>query len=145
MHRASSSTARDASLSEARVATRLPAQDLDRARQFYAEKLGLQPSEVRPGGLLYLCGGAEFALFQSTGSSPGTFTQMGFQVDDLDAAVAELKSRGLEFEQFDIPGLKTVDGIVEVPGNYPSKGTGERAIWFRDSEGNLIGIGQAVR
>lgn len=144
MHRASSS-AMGASLSEAHVATRLPAQDLDRARRFYADKLGLQPSEVRPGGLLYRCSGGEFALFESTGSSPGTFTQLAFQVDDLDATVAELKSRGLEFEQFDMPELRTVNGIVEVPGNYPSKGTGERAVWFRDSEGNLIGMGQAVR
>jgi catechol 2,3-dioxygenase-like lactoylglutathione lyase family enzyme len=143
--RGSSFTRIEASLNEARVATRLPAQDLDRARRFYAEKLGLEPSEIRPGGLLYRCGGSEFALFQSAGSSPGTFTQMGFQVDDLNATVAELTARGLAFEEFDLPGLKTVDGITEVPGNYPSKGTGERAIWFRDSEGNLIGVGQVVR
>jgi len=46
----------------------------------------------------------------------------------------------------DVPGLRTVDGIAEVEGNYPSKGaTGERAAWFRDSEGNLIGIGQPVK
>jgi catechol 2,3-dioxygenase-like lactoylglutathione lyase family enzyme len=132
-------------LSEGRVATRLPAQDLDRARRFYAEKLGLEPSEERPGGILYRCGGTEFALYQSAGSSPGTFTQMGWQVDDIEATVAELKGRGLEFEEVDVPGLKTVDGIADVAGNYPSKGTGERAAWFRDSEGNLIGVGQAVR
>jgi catechol 2,3-dioxygenase-like lactoylglutathione lyase family enzyme len=132
-------------LGDARVATRLPAQDLDRARQFYAEKLGLEPSEERPGGLLYRCGGGEFALFQSTGSSPGTFTQMAWQVDDLKATVSDLRARGLEFEEFELPGLKTVYGIVDIPGNYPSKGTGERAVWFRDSEGNLLGIGQAVR
>jgi hypothetical protein len=70
---------------------------------------------------------------------------MAVEVDDLDATVADLRARGLEFDQFDLPGLKTVDGIVEIPGNYPSKGTGERAIWFHDSEGNLLGIGQPVR
>ena len=64
---------------------------------------------------------------------------------DLDATVAELKARGVEFEEVDVPGLKTVDGIAQVAGNYPSKGTGEQAAWFRDSEGNLIGVGQAVR
>ena len=141
----SSENAQDGVLSAARVATRLPARDLNRARRFYAEQLGLGPSEERPGGLLYRCGGAEFALFLSTGSSPGTFTQMAWNVDDLDATVAELKARGVEFEEVDVPGLKTVDGIAQVAGNYPSKGTGEQAAWFRDSEGNLIGVGQAVR
>jgi catechol 2,3-dioxygenase-like lactoylglutathione lyase family enzyme len=132
-------------LSEAHVATRLPARDLERARRFYSEKLGLEPSEERPGGLLYRCADSEFALFQSGGSSPGTFTQMALYVDDIEATVAELKARGLEFEEVDVPGLKTVNGIAEVAGNYPSKGTGERAAWFRDSEGNLIGVGQTVR
>jgi catechol 2,3-dioxygenase-like lactoylglutathione lyase family enzyme len=133
-------------LENGRVATRLPAQDLDRAREFYAEKLGLEPADERPGGLLYRPAGGEFALFQSAGTSPGTFTQMAWEVDNIQATVAELKQRGVEFEQVDLPGLKTVDGIAEVAGNYPSKdSTGERAAWFRDSEGNLIGVGQAVR
>jgi hypothetical protein len=60
--------------------------------------------------------------------------------------VSELRSRGVEFLEYDVPGLETVGGIAEVEGNYPSKGaTGERAAWFRDSEGNLIGIGQPIR
>jgi catechol 2,3-dioxygenase-like lactoylglutathione lyase family enzyme len=125
------------------VATRLPAQDLARARAFYAEKLGMEPSEERPGGLLYRCaGGTKFVLFASTGQSAGEFTQMAWTVDDVDAVVAELRSRGVEFEEYDLPGLRTVNGIVEVAGNYPSVGTGERGAWFRDSEGNLLGIGQ---
>jgi catechol 2,3-dioxygenase-like lactoylglutathione lyase family enzyme len=133
-------------LSEGRIAARLPAQDLDRARSFYAEKLGLEPSEERPGGLRYLCAGGEFALYQSGGSSPGTFTQMGWEVDDIEATVAELKARGVVLEEVDLPGLKTVDGIADIAGNYPSKGgKGERAAWFRDSEGNMLGIGQPVR
>jgi catechol 2,3-dioxygenase-like lactoylglutathione lyase family enzyme len=125
------------SLQDAQMATRLPARDLERARRFYAEKLGLEPVEERPGGLLYRCGGCEFALFESAGASPGTFTQMGFSVEDLDATMADLKARGLVFaEEF---------GIVDVEGNYPSKGgRGERAVWFRDSEGNLLGIGQPL-
>ena len=133
-------------LESARVATRLPAQDLERARRFYAEKLGLEPADERPGGVLYRCAGGEFALFDSTGTSPGTFTQVAFEVDDIEASVAALKERGVLFEEVDVPGLRTVDGIAEVAGNYPSKAaTGERAAWFRDSEGNLLGIGQAVR
>ncbi|MGW5615439.1 VOC family protein [Streptomyces sp. NPDC003877] len=127
------------------MATRLPAQDLDRARRFYAEKLGLRPVDERPGGLLYRCGGGEFVLFRSAGASPGTFTQMALEVDDIDTAVAELKRRGVVFEEVDLPGLRTRDGIAEVEGNYPSKGArGERGGWFRDSEGNLLGIGEPV-
>src|SRR5919204_3522040 len=131
-------------LQRAQVATRLPAQDLDRARAFYSEKLGLEPVDERPGGLLYRCaGGGDFALFASAGASPGTFTQMGWEVDDIEATVAELKERGVVFEEVDLPGLRTVNGIADIEGNYPSKGaTGERGAWFRDSEGNMVGIGQ---
>jgi catechol 2,3-dioxygenase-like lactoylglutathione lyase family enzyme len=132
-------------LDNARVAVRLPAQDLERARRFYAEKLGLEPVDERPGGLLYRCGGADFALFRSAGASPGTFTQMALEVDDLRAAMDELERRGVVFEEVDLPGLKTVDGIAEIQGNYPSKGaTGELGAWFRDSQGNMLGLGQPV-
>ncbi|EFL32060.1 glyoxalase/bleomycin resistance protein/dioxygenase [Streptomyces viridochromogenes DSM 40736] len=132
-------------LAGARVATRLPAQDLDRARRFYSEKLGLDPVDERPGGLLYRCGGADFVLFRSTGASPGTFTQMALEVDDIEAAVAELKRRGVVFEEVDLPGFRTEGGIAEIEGNYPSKGArGERGAWFHDSEGNLLGIGEPV-
>jgi catechol 2,3-dioxygenase-like lactoylglutathione lyase family enzyme len=133
-------------LNSGSVATRLPAQDLDRARRFYANILGLQPVDERPGGLLYRCGSGEFAVFESAGTSPGTFTQMAWEVDDIAATVAELTQRGVVFEDVDLPGLRTVGGIAEIAGNYSSKGArGERAAWFRDSEGNLLGIGQPVR
>ncbi|MER6976182.1 VOC family protein [Streptomyces carpinensis] len=135
-----------APLSRARVATRLPARDLGRARRFYAEKLGLEPVDERPGGLLYRCSGVDFVVFRSVGSSPGTFTQMAFEVDDIEAVVAELRHRGVVFEEVDAPGLRTRDGIAEIEGNYPSKGArGERGAWFRDSEGNLLGVGEPVR
>jgi catechol 2,3-dioxygenase-like lactoylglutathione lyase family enzyme len=131
-------------LKEARIAARIPAQDLDRARTFYAEKLGHEPIEERPGGLLYRGASGEFALFQSAGASPGTFTQLAFEVDDIEATVAELGERGVVFEEVDVPGLRTVEGIAEVAGNYPSKGSGERAAWFRDSEGNLLGLSELI-
>jgi catechol 2,3-dioxygenase-like lactoylglutathione lyase family enzyme len=133
-------------LDQSEVATRLPAQDLDRARAFYAEKLGLRPVEERPGGLRYRCGNSYFALFESAGAVSGTHTQMGWEVADIEAVVAELRARGVVFEEYDLPGLTTVNGIADVAGNYPSKGgRGEKAAWFKDSEGNLIGIGQPVR
>jgi catechol 2,3-dioxygenase-like lactoylglutathione lyase family enzyme len=130
-------------LENGRIAARLPAQDLERARRFYSEKLGLEPTEERPGGLRYeMAGGSEFALFASAGAPSGEHTQMGWRVDDIDAVVADLKRRGLELLEYDLPGLTTVDGIADIEGNYPSKGSGERAVWFRDSEGNLLGIGE---
>ena len=133
-------------LSSGRTATRLPAQDLERARRFYSEKLGLEPVEERPGGLLYRCGESEFALFASAGASSGDHTQMGWEVDDIEATVRELRARGVVFEEYDFPGIRTVDGIADIEGNYPSKGgKGERAVWFRDSEGNLLGIGEPVK
>jgi len=125
------------------VAARLPAQDLDRARRFYADKLGLHPIEERPGGLRYQCGSVVFSLFASAGRASGEHTQMAWEVDDIEATVEELRGRGVVFEDVDLPGLRTVNGIADVAGNYPSTGaTGERAAWFRDSEGNILGIGQ---
>lgn len=132
-------------LARSAVATRLPAQDLERARTFYAEKLGLGPADERPGGLLYRCAKGEFALFASAGAASGSHTQMVWQVEDIDAAVAELRSRGVTFEEYSLPGLTTVNGIAQVAGNYPSRGgVGERAAWFRDSEGNLLALGQPI-
>jgi catechol 2,3-dioxygenase-like lactoylglutathione lyase family enzyme len=128
------------------VAARLPAQNLERAKAFYAEKLGLIPVEERPGGLRYRCGNSWFSLFESSGRPSGNHTQMGWEVEDIDATVAHLRARGVVFEEYDVPGLKTINNIALVGGNYPSRGAlGERAAWFRDSEGNLLGIGQPVR
>ena len=73
-----------------------------------------------------------------------TYTKMGFTVDDIVGTVTELLRRGVIFEEVDLPGPKTVDSIAEVAGNYPSKGSGERAAWFRDSEGNMLGIGEPI-
>jgi catechol 2,3-dioxygenase-like lactoylglutathione lyase family enzyme len=132
-------------LAQSDVATRLPAQDLDRARRWYSERLGLDPVEERPGGLRYRCGTTYFVVFQSTGKASGESTQMAWEVDDIEAVVADLKSRGVEFEEVDAPGMQTVNGIADIEGNYPSKGRGERGAWFRDGEGNLLGIGQVIR
>jgi hypothetical protein len=67
-----------------------------------------------------------------------------FNVDDLEAEVADLQARGVNFEDYDSPDLRTVEGIATIEGNYPSKGTAERGAWFRDSEGNMISMGQAL-
>ena len=132
-------------LGPARAVTKLPAQDLDRARRFYRDRLGLEPVEEREGGLRYICGTTEFHIFASSGAASGRSTQMGFEVEDLDQAIADLRARGLEFETFDMGNLEVTDQIVVVPDNYPSKGTGERGAFFYDSEGNLLALGQATR
>jgi predicted enzyme related to lactoylglutathione lyase len=80
------------------------------------------------------------------GVPSGNHTQLAWEVDDVDATATQLRARGVVFEEYDLPGLKTVNGIAEVAGHYPSRGgVGEKAAWFRDSEGNLLGIGQAMR
>jgi catechol 2,3-dioxygenase-like lactoylglutathione lyase family enzyme len=127
-------------LTNARIETRIPTHDLARARRWYAEKLGLEPVEERPGGLRYVTPTGVFCLFVSAGRADGSFTQAGFYVDDIEATVTALRARGVVFEEY----AGAVEGIMDIEGNYPSKGRGERAAWFRDSEGNLLGIAQVV-
>ncbi len=120
-----------------KVYATIPAQDLDRARAWYEEKLGLKPASEDPEGLRYeLAGGSGFLLFQSTGQASGTHTQLGFDVDDVEEVVGQLRSNGVVFEEYDLPGLKTVDGIADIEG--------ERGAWFKDSEGNLLAVGERV-
>jgi catechol 2,3-dioxygenase-like lactoylglutathione lyase family enzyme len=138
-------TAQPGPLAGGRVIAKLPAQDLDRARAFYRDRLGLEPVEERAGGLRYCCAEGEFHVFRSSGAPSGTSTQLGFEVEDLDRTVAELRGRGVVFDDVESrPGFRMADGIVEVDDNYPSKGTGERGAFFRDSEGNVLGLGQAT-
>jgi catechol 2,3-dioxygenase-like lactoylglutathione lyase family enzyme len=127
-------------LSNVRIEARIPTQDLARARRWYAEKLGLEAVEERRAGLRYEGASGVFCLYASTGVSDGSFTQVAFYVDDLEATVAVLRERGVVFEEYE--GMR--GGIMEIDGNYPSKGSGERAAWFRDSEGNLIGLAEVV-
>jgi catechol 2,3-dioxygenase-like lactoylglutathione lyase family enzyme len=119
------------------VQAMIPAQDLERAKSFYADRLGLKPIEERPDGLRYRCGSGGFMLFQSTGAASGDHTQLGWDVDDLEATVEELRGRGVVFEEYDLPGFKTVNGIAEIAG--------EKGAWFKDSEGNLLAVGQMTR
>jgi catechol 2,3-dioxygenase-like lactoylglutathione lyase family enzyme len=133
-----------APLNNAHTVSKLPAQDLERARAFYRDKLGLEPVEERAGGLRYLCGATEFHLFESAGRPSGASTQMGFEVEDLEVTLAGLRDRGVIFERFDMPGFESRGDAIVAPDNYPSKGTGELGAFFYDSEGNLIGIAQPI-
>ena len=114
----------------------LPARDLDRARAFYAERLGLTPTHEDETGIHYVVGGTRFRLFRSGGSASGSHTQLALVVGDVTAQVQALRERGVSFEEYDYPNLKTVDGIADL--GYA------RAAWLKDSEGNLLGIAQTT-
>ena len=115
----------------------LPAADLERAKRFYAEKLGLTPESELPGGLLYRCGkDSRFSVFPSEGEATGTHTQAIWLVEDVESEVAALKDRGIVFEEYDLPSLSTVNSIATIG---PNKGA-----WFKDSEGNLLSLVQFV-
>lgn len=124
-------------LSKYRVACALPAKDLERAKDFYKTKLGMSPDRETEADAWYECAeGTGFLVFISTGQSRGEFTQLGFEVDDVETVVQELKERGVEFEQYDFPGFKTdANGIVTTED-------GQRGAWFKDTEGNLLSLGQ---
>lgn len=125
-------------LKTARVVTALPTQDLERAKAFYSHKLGLEPSDGDANNAFYrFADGTEFNLFKTAGSPSGTHTQMAFVVQDLATEVNSLKSKGVRFEEYDFPGLKTVDGIADAGG--------AKVAWFKDSEGNLLNIVQTAR
>lgn len=112
----------------------IPASDLVRARRFYEETLGFLADRVTPAGAVYHSGGTWFLLFPSSSAGTNQATACGFQVKDLPATVAELKGRGVRFEDYDMPGFKTVGGIARTP-------VGSSA-WFKDTEGNVIGVVQ---
>src|SRR2546425_1955782 len=127
-------------LTSARAQTALPAQDLNRAKAFYRDRLGLQPFvEDGAGNVRYRVGdGTEFNVFRTTGAPSGTHTQMAFLVEDIAGEVKDLKPRGVTFEEYDFPGLKTKNSIALGPD-------GSQAAWFKDSEGNLLNIVQPAR
>jgi catechol 2,3-dioxygenase-like lactoylglutathione lyase family enzyme len=117
--------------------------DLDRAKRFYGETLGLPVKDERADGVTYQAADTWFLVYPSQFAGTAQSTCMTFEVDgDVETAVKDLRDRGVTFEEYDLPGLKTVNGIADIEGNYPSKGTGEKGAWFRDSEGNMLGIGE---
>ena len=113
----------------------LPAADLERAKKFYADKLGLTPSTEAPGGVFYVVGGGmRFALYPTPNPSRGGHTQIGFSTSDIKKDVADLRARGVVFEEYDFPGLKTENSVAKTGDAY--------AAWFKDSEGNTLGLVQ---
>lgn len=122
-------------LKDKHISAVLPAADITRARNFYRDKLGLEPENPdAEDNLQYKCGsGSGFLLYQTPNAGTAKNTQMGWSVEDVPAAVAELRAKGVTFEEYDLPGLKTENGIATSPD-------GSSAAWFLDSEGNILSI-----
>jgi len=121
-------------LNNSTVTANVPAADLGRARAFYADVLGLTPADENPGGLVFTtAGGTSFFLYETAFAGQAGHTIAQWHVDDVPSEVAELQSRGLAFEHYDMPGV-TWDGDVAT-----LEGMG-RAAWFKDSEGNIMCI-----
>ena len=119
-------------LENAPMTTILPVIDMQRARGFYENKLGLKPVGLKPDGkFVYATGsGAVLALFPKDGGTKADHTAISFQVRDIAAAIKELKAAGVTFEDYDFPGLKTVDHVCVLGA--------EKAAWFKDTEGNYL-------
>ncbi len=120
-------------LNSGTVTANIPAADLKRAREFYAEKLGITPSaEVEGMMLLYkTAGGTMFSLYETEFAGQAGHTIAQWHVDDVGAEVRDLKARGVSFEQYDMPGVEWNDGVASIPGMG-------KAAWFKDSEGNIL-------
>ena len=118
-------------LQDGHAYAKLPASDFDRARRFYVDTLGFRPTWEGPGYVRFECaGGSSFLVFASSGRASGDHDQCGWVVDDIEAEVADLRRRGIAFEEF--AGATFVGGIRDDPAG--------RSAWFRDSEGNLLNV-----
>ena len=125
-------------LSGSKVEANIPAADLDRARTFYEQKLGLTPaSEFEGVALTYeTAGGTAFNVYQTEYAGQAGHTIAQWHVDDIESEVQALKATGVSFETYDMPGVDWEDDIATLPGVG-------RAAWFKDSEGNTMCIDQA--
>ena len=114
----------------------LPAKDIVRARNYYRDVLGLEPADTMDEeNLLYRCGkGTAFLLYETDNAGSAKNTQMGWETDNLEAEMEDLRGRGVVFEDYDFPGLKTENGVA----------TNEwgKSAWFLDSEGNILNVYQ---
>jgi predicted enzyme related to lactoylglutathione lyase len=124
-------------LSDSKVTPNIPASDLQRARDFYADKLGLSPTQELPGEVLLYrtAGGTDFQVYRTDYAGQAGHTIAQWHVDDIESEVNDLKGKGVTFEVYDMPG-------VEWDGEIASMGGMGRAAWFKDSEGNIMCVDQ---
>ena len=112
----------------------IPASDLARARRFYEGTLGFKPTKVASDGVMYNANNSVLFLYPSASAGTNKATAVSFDVDDLAAIVKDLRSKGVRFEEYDLPSLKTHGGIAEFDGG--------KGAWFKDSEGNIVALAQ---
>jgi catechol 2,3-dioxygenase-like lactoylglutathione lyase family enzyme len=116
----------------------LPAADIKRARKFYADKLGLDPEMETPeGGYLYKTDGSWFTIYPSKFAGTAKNTAAEFETDNLEREMKELRSKGVIFEEYDMPGFKTINGVLTMGQ--------DKASWFKDSEGNILALTQIAK
>jgi catechol 2,3-dioxygenase-like lactoylglutathione lyase family enzyme len=122
-------------LDNAQMVTTLPASDIERARKWYKDKLGLDPkAEGAPFGLYYEAGDLKFAVYPSEFAGTNKATAAGIEISNFDEVVADLKAKGVTFEEIDFGEMgKTVDGVISSPD-------GGKGAWIRDSEDNILGL-----
>jgi predicted enzyme related to lactoylglutathione lyase len=118
---------------EAETFSSFSVNDIQRAKQFYGQTLGLDVSETKEGLELHTGGNTVF-LYPKPNHAPASFTVLNFAVDDIEEAVAELKALGIRLEQYDLPDVKTdKDGICRGP-------EGPQIAWFKDPAGNILSV-----
>jgi len=120
-------------LQESPMYSYIPAKDMKRARQFYEQKLGFKPKQEVAGGVVYEFGDRTSCfMYPTPNAGTSSASQAFWQVDDIGREVAELKAKGVKFEEYDMPDMRTVDGIATAGG--------AKAAWFKDSEGNIMAV-----
>jgi predicted enzyme related to lactoylglutathione lyase len=123
-------------LKDATIHVYLPATDVARARKFYEQVIGLTPKQDYAGGVVYECGGAEAFLYPTPNAGTSKASQAYWQVADVEAEVADLKARGVTFEEYDMPNMPMKNSIVTAGG--------ARTAWFKDTEGNILAVSQRI-
>jgi predicted enzyme related to lactoylglutathione lyase len=123
-------------LSNAPIRAYVPASNVARARKFYEQLIGLKPKQEYAGGVIYECGGAEVFLYPTPNAGTSKASQAFWSVTDVEAEVAELKSRGVKFEEYNMPGMKMTNSIATAGG--------AKTAWFKDTEGNILAVSQRL-
>jgi catechol 2,3-dioxygenase-like lactoylglutathione lyase family enzyme len=119
-------------LGNATVYATIAVKDMEAAKTFYGQKLGLSQVDENPGGVMYRSGDSKLFVYQSEFAGTNQATCASWDVTDLEAVVSDLKQKGITFEQYDMPGA-TREGDIYVMG-------GEKAAWFKDPDGNIIAV-----
>lgn len=120
-------------LADSTVMAMIAVSDLDKGKEFYAGTLGLRQEDENPGGVAYKCGTGLVFVYQSDTAGKNEATSATWEVDDIEAVVSELKAKGISFEKYDFPG-------AEYDGDILVMGTSMKAAWFKDPDGNILGL-----